>query len=310
MVNFLIVGTARSGTTLVQRLACELPNVHVPPETRFFEAFASRRLRKVRFPLTGEPLRREVTLYRRLPSSRGLDLDVDEVIERLDGHCDNYPQLFHTLVATLARAGDGAIIGEKTPIHLQWWRPIMRAMPDLRIVAVVRDPRSVVASYLQVWKSSHLSVAARWRSDQQSLIAARQTLGNQLLVLRYEDIVHDPASARGQLRTFFGITESGPASTRAVSPEKITVAWEWWKSRVTQPVTTARVSAWQDVLTAKQASEVLSVCRRPASLFGYPSADRRGAKAFSGIDAVKLPMLGLAISRYALDQHRKSAMVF
>ena len=36
-VSFLMVGTPRSGTTLLQRLACELPGVGMPPETHFFD---------------------------------------------------------------------------------------------------------------------------------------------------------------------------------------------------------------------------------------------------------------------------------
>ena len=35
-LSFLVVGTARSGTTLVQRLCCELPRVWVPGETHFW----------------------------------------------------------------------------------------------------------------------------------------------------------------------------------------------------------------------------------------------------------------------------------
>jgi len=42
--DFLIVGSARSGTTLVQRLACELPGVAMPPETHFFDIFLRRLL--------------------------------------------------------------------------------------------------------------------------------------------------------------------------------------------------------------------------------------------------------------------------
>lgn len=310
MVDFLIVGTARSGTTLVQRLACELPNVHVPPETRFFEAFAPRRLHKVKFPLTGDALRQEVVAYSGLRSSRGLDLDVDGVVERLKGRCESYPQLFEALVATLARAGEGAIIGEKTPIHLQWWKPIVKAMPALRLVAVVRDPRSVVASYRQVWKRSHLSVAARWRSDQGSLIEAQKALGHQLLLLRYEDVVSDPMKAREQLRVFLHAYNGDPAHTHSVSPETITVSSEWWKSRVFEPVTAARVAAWQDTLTAKQADEVLAICWRTAPRFGYPSPDRSVTRAFAGLDAVRTPRLALALARHALDRTRKAHTTF
>ena len=53
-VDFLIVGTPRSGTTLVQRLACELPGVGMPRETEFWLGYRSSPLRTASFPLEGE----------------------------------------------------------------------------------------------------------------------------------------------------------------------------------------------------------------------------------------------------------------
>jgi len=299
MVDFLIVGTARSGTTLVQRLACELPNVHMPPETRFFEAFVSRRWYRVRFPLGTEALRQEIVAYSRRSSSQGLNIDVEAVVKRLEGRCDSYPQLFDAIVATLAQADEGAIIGEKTPIHLQWWRPITRALPELRLVAVVRDPRSVAASYRQVWNGSHLSVAARWNSDQTTLAAAQQELGERLLLLKYEDVVADPGKTQESLGAFLGVSDRDRAYAPSVSPQKITVASEWWKSRVFEPVTQARVTAWQDTLTPKQADQVLAVCRPSAPLFGYPTPERKPARAFISLGPRDIPVLTLARIRHA-----------
>ena len=163
MVDFVIVGTARSGTTLVQRLVCELPNVRVPPETRFFAAFVPLRLGKLRFPLTGQALRQEIATYMQLPSSQGLDLDLEVMVQRLNGRCDSYAQLFDALVATLAYAGEQTIVGEKTPIHLQWWKPISLALPSIRFIGVVRDPRAVVASMLGAWGGVTGGATSGWR---------------------------------------------------------------------------------------------------------------------------------------------------
>lgn len=306
MVDFLIVGTARSGTTLVQRLACELPNVYVPPETRFFEAFVPRRLHRVRFPLIGEALRREIVTYGNLRSSQGLNVDISAVMDRLKGRCESYPQMFDALVASLTPAGEGAIIGEKTPIHLQWWKPIIQAMPKLRLVAVVRDPRSVVASYLQVWKRSHVSVAVRWHSDQTSLTEAQAMLGDQLLLLRYEDVVSDPVKTQEELHMFLSARNRDPVHSRPVSRGMITVSSEWWKSQVFEPVTKARVAAWQDTLTPKQADEVLTICWRTAPRFGYPSPERGVTQAFIGLDARSIPKLGLALVLDARSRRRKA----
>src|SRR5262245_51226417 len=59
-IGFLIVGTPRSGTTLVQRLATELPGVRVPPETHFFPHFGSDLIKRTSFPLDAGGIEREV----------------------------------------------------------------------------------------------------------------------------------------------------------------------------------------------------------------------------------------------------------
>ena len=51
-LRFVIIGTARSGTTLVQRLCAELPGVWVPPETHFWD-LADRARHYFEFPLRG-----------------------------------------------------------------------------------------------------------------------------------------------------------------------------------------------------------------------------------------------------------------
>ena len=127
--------------------------------------------------------------YSSLPSSRGLNLDVNSVVQNLEGRCENYLQLFDALVVALVRAREPMIIGEmiigeKTPIHLQWWKPIVQALPELRLVAVVRDPRSVVASNLMT--PFHLDVpvqvtsAGPSRSTSRSLPAPGGHLGDSV----------------------------------------------------------------------------------------------------------------------------------
>src|SRR5437588_2405307 len=119
---FLIVGSQRAGTTLVQRLACELDGVAVPPETHFFSSrFAGSLVQRNTFPLDRRTLADELQRYASLPTSRGFDLDVDAVIERLGGSCRSWERLFGAIVRQLA-GPDVPVVGEKTPGHLPWWR--------------------------------------------------------------------------------------------------------------------------------------------------------------------------------------------
>lgn len=275
-VGFLVVGSPRSGTTLVQRLACELPGVRMPPETHFFSQFAPGLLARRRFPLDRAGLTEELTRFAGLDTSRALDIDVDAVVDDLGGRCPSPFALFDSVVRHAG--GSGELWGEKTPDHLLWWRPLARAAPWLRFVAVVRDPRAVVASNLGMpWSEDrrlpawgdalHLAFAVHWALSQRQTDAMRNELGpERCLVLRYEDVVADPSGAQARIAGFLGrpapvVPGSAPAG---IVPE-----WEPWKRDALAPVDPGRADSWRRVLDGRRARQVTAVCRSGMRRFGY-----------------------------------------
>jgi hypothetical protein len=278
-LSFLIVGTPRSGTTLVQRLACELDGVAMPPETHFLGFFALELLRRRRFPIERQALREELEAFAALDKSSELGLDPTAVETALEGRSENLAKMFAAIVETLA--GPGRLLGEKSPEHLLWWRPVARALPALRIIGVVREPRAVVASALAVWGDRgtrgaplHVLRAQRWSSDAREMARAGESLGpSRFLLLRYEDVVHDETHARSTMARFLG---SRARVATAAAPPRIVLPREWWKARTFEPITDERLDAWRELLTADQASEVLAICRTGMRRFGYDGAPTRG----------------------------------
>lgn len=278
-VGFIIVGTPRSGTTLVQRLACELPGVRVPPETQFFWKFGPRLLARRTFPLNEPALRAEIEAFLDLNNSRTVKLDADAIVASLGGHCDHILELFSTLVRHLA--GEAQLYGEKTPQHLMWWRGLTDAMPELKVIGVVRDPRAVTASNLKVaWsKDSHLLFAERWAFEQRQLLRAQRRLGeNRCLIIGYEDVVADPLATKREMSTFLGVSMSVKAPDMN-DRGQIFHAWETWKANATGPVVVSRIDAWRNELTPSQAGDVMAVCRREMRILGYDAELSRWQKA-------------------------------
>lgn len=267
------MGTPRSGTTLVQRVACELAGVVVPPETHFLSRFAAH-LDRRRFPLRDTELRAAVERYAELTL---VPIDPVDVVDRLRGSANDLFEVFGAVVRSLA--GDGAAVtGEKTPAHLLWWRPLTLRFPDLAVVLVTRDPRAVAASLREVpWSEDHLGVAAeRWRRDQAVLARARTELGSRALLLRYEDVVADADGARAALAGLLGVH---PHARTSPDPAALHRADEPWKRRASAPIDAGRADRWQTVLTAADDHLVQAVCRRPMTALGYPVEVRTGGLA-------------------------------
>jgi sulfotransferase family protein len=279
--HFLIVGTPRSGTTLLQRLTSELPGVSIPPETAFFPTFYDSNLRDTKLPMDRAEIVRFVTSYAAHPRMKGLDISADSVARHLDGSCASTWQLFSAIVHELA--GDSEILGEKTPEHLRWWRPLTDAASDLKLVAVVRDPRAVVASTLDVpFGMDHpLAIAAQWREDVRDLDQASRVLGpERMMTVRYEDMVLDPPATKARVARFLGVTDVEACSS-SVPP--IFMSWESaWKGRATGPVDSSRSTAWRDRLTDSEVTAVELVTRRVMPNYGYsPSGSFRGTRPLS-----------------------------
>jgi hypothetical protein len=273
-LEFVVVGTPRSGTTLVQRLANELDGVRLPPETHFLSLAAQGVLARISFPADRLALAQLLDAFIAFHRDDGLAVDAGRIIERLGGTADTFFAVFAAAVAEMAGPGD--VLGEKTPEHLLWWRPLASAFPGLKIVAVVRDPRAVVASNLEVpfgmrWPDV---IAERWALDQDEVVAAEAQLGgHRCLVLRYEDIVVDPDATRDQLGRFLGRPAS--ATDDDASGRAAYVAKEFWKERVAGPITAERVNDWRTTLTPAQTRAVETRTRRHLRRFGYEPADRR-----------------------------------
>jgi len=217
--GFLVVGSARSGTTLVQRLAWSLDGVRVPAETHFFSDFATDLARGWSFPLAGRDLADALAAYARRPYLRGVAFEPGRLADALGGACQGPLELFGAVVAELAGTGTEAgdvLTGEKTPAHLLWWEPLSRRLPALRVVAVVRDPRAVAASHQALdWGRDPVAVARRWVDDLGRLSALWAALGPaRSLVLRYEDVVAHPRGAVAAMGRLLG-RRPAPAGSAA-----------------------------------------------------------------------------------------------
>jgi len=155
-------------------------------------------------------------------------------------------------------------------------------MPDLRIIGIVRDPRAVVASALDVpfGPTSHVLIADGWALDQEIMLQAADQLGPaRCRIVRYEDLVSRPDRFRASLATFIGQLDpkhldSGQelSESAATDVASFVLPFEWWKDRVYADITDERVTAWKSRLTARQVSEVEAVCRKAMRTFGYAQA--------------------------------------
>lgn len=235
-VSFLIVGMARSGTTVAQRLVSEFESVWVPQETHFWRhggAIASR------FPV---PLdRREasdaISWFLSLESSVRLAVRPSEVVDHL-GEKSYLWDLFEALVMSLSPP-NAVHLGEKTPDHARWAVQLLRALPGLSLIGLVRDPREAYRSHLSVpWGIKEpWSFAEKWVEHVRILEDAWRIFGDRVTIVRYEDLVEDPDGFRSKAADLLGIEDRRHSIEEALEAgAELFGRDEWWKKAALGPV--------------------------------------------------------------------------
>lgn len=196
-----VVGAPRSGTTWLQLLLAQSSNVATAQETHLFSGYLKSMLSSWDRDEATIGGRRQIglpTLYSRQ--------EFVGLVREIARGC---------LAKIGERNAGAAVILEKTPDHLHFWRVILQLFPDAYFIHVVRDPRSVAASRKAAgrdwgsgWASSNVHKAAkkwvRMLMEGRSIEAATERYRE----VRYEDLLERGPEILRDLFAWLRIPES------------------------------------------------------------------------------------------------------
>jgi hypothetical protein len=222
MVNpyMFIVGAARSGTTLLQRMLDAHPLLAVVNETYW----VSRKFRE-RNGLTREGMVTPALLPLLVASPKFFHMGVteDDLMRLLSEADDVRYERFVARIFDLYAARRGKrLAGDKTPGYVRRIRQIHDVWPRARFVHIVRDPRDLCLSMLDwrfgeqtagqdgTWEMDPVvSTALYWRYSVTVGRESAATLGPGLYQeVRYEDLVASPERALERITGFLGLPYS------------------------------------------------------------------------------------------------------
>ena len=220
-----VVGSPRSGTTLLRFMLDSHPDLAIPPETwflpvaqqlegqgdtlreRFFEAL-------VTFPSWQEFGISDESFHEALR-----EIQPFSVAEGL--------RLFYRMYA--ARFGKPRW-GDKTPGYSHHLRLVQDLLPEARFIHIVRDGRDAAVSLRERWFSPgrEIEIQARhWRDN----VTAARTEGaacHHFLEVRFEDLLHGPEAVLRQICAFVEL-DFHPAMLRY--PERVPERLEEHRAR-------------------------------------------------------------------------------
>ena len=199
-------------------------------------------------------------------------------------------QLIEDLLLPLADRHGAPYLSEKTPSNALVFRELLEIFPAVRCIFVLRDPRAIIASMLEVgaraaarghptqpWTRSLPAAVAYVQRYFQAARAAAAEAPGRVLVLRYETLVTEPEAVTRAICGFLGLPWTAamltPSSLQHPGEQAIirTAIWYDPASFRRDPDPTG-IDKWKERLSARQKAVItLAFAGMPeVSWAGYP----------------------------------------
>lgn len=207
-----VVGSGRSGNTLLRRLLMEQGDIYIPPETYVLPRLTEygRSARALSWPAFVDlalgtffgheqsetlPVIQLAQLRSRIVALPRTRRGIGDLVGELYKEFSNAAML------------DSSWLGDKTPINTLYLPYLHRYFPRARYVFLYRDGVDVVASYVNSGLfDDYVAAARRWRNSYAVWKAFSRHLGSeQILELSYESLVRSPEVEVRKLLAHFGV---------------------------------------------------------------------------------------------------------
>lgn len=244
-----VVGSPRSGTTMLRYMLCSHPRIFVPPESNFIPRFLVRRQPN---PMSRKQAVRMMNTIRSYSMFfmdwQGSPPDPATFVETL-----SYlgpATLISALYSEYASQFGAVRWGDKSPINTSYIDLLAESFPSAQVIHIIRDGRDVALSMLDSYRGSRyfyidICYAAHvWKRRVSKAIASKiRQDADRYFELHYEDLIENPEKLLRELCDFLG-EEYDPSMTE---PNKIASQLYYSKgifAATRQPLMKNRVRRW------------------------------------------------------------------
>ncbi|MFC1452060.1 sulfotransferase [Verrucomicrobiota bacterium] len=277
---FFIVGSGRSGTTLLRAVLQAHPAVHIPPELHALGdliALDRRRARDVWEEKLGTMLR----VLRSHPCLAAFGISAGQweaLREKLAGLEEEERDLAH-VIDGFYRFHAGIVKpaasrwGDKTPVNTLYMNEIRELFPRARFIHMLRDGRDVVRSLLEINPpvcGNMREAARRWVVFVRMARLFGDRHPNQYLEVRYEDLVTDPGSQIERICRFLGLElQRSMLQHHRLDAGLADVGRAQHLKGALEPIHARSVGRWREEFTPEQIAEAERLMGSLLNRLGY-----------------------------------------
>jgi hypothetical protein len=240
------------------------PEHAIPRETRFvFESWRRRTLfGDLRKPNNRQRLAKWIFGQKRTRAKR-LELDTEQAVARLVHAPPTLGSLLSECFAMFAEKHGKPRWGDKRPLYAVQIAAVFDLFPNAHFVHVVRDPRACVASARRLkWYDGDIVPSVQyWEASLTAVDAIRpQLAADQLLDVRYEDLVLEPEATLGRVARFLGSASDENTLDHMMRfnelEEKLSRRFH---PNLKRPLDTSPISSWKESLSSEEVAFIEEV---------------------------------------------------
>ena len=268
---FFIVGSGRSGSTMLRMMLSADSQVCIPPETWFIRSLVSEL--PLGGPLDEAQVNRAVDII--TGHRRWSDLELSsEIFTPFTSSPASLRDLVDCVYDTLLDREGKTILGDKTPPYIDILPELAKLYPGARFIYLLRDGRDATYSFFtKKWKGRWLyQHTYEWRNAVRKYegYCRLPELSSRVLEVRYEDLILDTDDTLHQIHKFLGLPYSEAAlNWQEHVKDKVPGREQKIHGKLSRAPRASDVDRWRRDLTPRQLFIVEAFLHRELRFSGY-----------------------------------------
>jgi protein-tyrosine sulfotransferase len=272
---FFIVGSGRSGNTLLRAMLVQHPRISIPPESYVLPK-VTRKFLRYNFLPWGDLARMVISEFECHPHFYSWELEMGEVYRRAIVLKKDEQSLARLLDVIYSCYGEkkspGAVRwGDKTPLNTLNLEKLSWVFPQAQYIHMIRDGRDVVSSYLETRMYPSVEEAAkRWlRSVDRARVFGKRVGTTRYREVRYENLVRRPAECLEEICSYLGVDYVATMLDYWKTTDQLGDAMFSYHANIQNPVSVDSLGRWRERLSVQDQARLLRLISHKLEELGY-----------------------------------------
>ncbi len=273
-IPFFIIGSGRSGNTLLRSILSGNSDISIPPES-YRLPFAIKRFHIFSNKDWKEVVSEVLSEFENCKEFYTWDIELPKVhkrLENIDESKRTLSNIFDELFCTYSgkHSPDSRIWGDKTPMNTMYLDWIGSVFPESKFIHIIRDGRDVASSYLKMERyETILEAANRWTNSIDLAQAFGSKIKENYMEIRYEDMVTNTEESIKKVCDFIGINYNSDMLDHTSQVEKLGDTDKAHHSNLSKPISSDSIGKWKHNLSESDQESITKLLHKPLLRLGY-----------------------------------------